>query len=424
MNRPDSLKQRVEFLEREIASLKELRREQIPGVYDTAPSPRLARTINDGGYPTAPSKVYPICFLDGVFDSSSTGNITPTFTQHSQNCQANAYAVSDGTYLPPGTLGHAWRQNGRYWFVPVVESSDAMAIVRVDASEGIPLCGDTSPNAQCVWDGKLVGMGIGGTDLCGEIWTDIGACWIKPVNACSAPSALKKGERFIARKVGQFAIGSDTRDLYQIQAGAPSAASLQEATFWKASPRVYDATGASRDRFLTAGAGTDSMGFIFEETWNSSLNIVHEEANTDFAGNGNFLVNEDGYYQITTSLVTRLARDSSGASAPPASPVNCGFSVNLEASGISSDAGLASVAVVAHNEADGWGTTGSIFTWQPQMTHTHITQTNLYAGTRFKVGAFIPSSAFGQYPSGYGQYIQGIRLHIRRLSGTVAFVTS
>lgn len=122
MNRPDSLKQRVEFLEREIASLRDLRREEIPGVYDRAPSPRLARTIDDGSYPTAPATIYPIVFLDGSFNPVA-GNATPTFTPQSVTCQANAYAVSDAVFLEPGTIGKAWRQNGRYWFDPLASAA-------------------------------------------------------------------------------------------------------------------------------------------------------------------------------------------------------------------------------------------------------------------------------------------------------------
>jgi hypothetical protein len=207
-----------------------------------------------------------------------------------------------------------------------------MAVVRVNASDGIPVCGDTNPNSLCLWDGRHVGMALGGT-MCGDVWMDLGDCWIKPVNQCTAPATLKKGERYLARKVGQYTVGEDSRDLYQIQ---HSAASGGHVVTMMTNPRWWIDNGPNTGTEDTTTGGyiwhpsphNRSFRLAFNNTLFNGAGITHDP-NAYGVASGNFTITTPGTYVFTVYLQLVGWANSAAISSPPDPPEAYDFMLRL-----------------------------------------------------------------------------------------------
>lgn len=117
----ESLKQRIENLEREVALIyREKHQEQYPALQDNPREVFLCETYDNGSYPSSPATVYPIRFLDGTF-TETAGTQTLTKTAHSATNLRVGY--NDATFISSGTVCQAWRQNKRWYIIPLANNA-------------------------------------------------------------------------------------------------------------------------------------------------------------------------------------------------------------------------------------------------------------------------------------------------------------
>ncbi len=182
-----------------------------------------------------------------------------------------------------------------------------------------------------------------------------------------------------------------------------------EARWYKPSFYSWATPGTPINEYLWRDGPTRN-GVTFGLKTGSDIPITHDKTDLNFtSGQGNFTVNETGSYEITTSFWWRLARDSSGAAAPPATTDP--FGVYVGALGAKTFSFLESITW-SHNAASGWGVSDTIyFTWQPNYLMTYVRWRNFTAGDRFSVTVSVGNII----PGGYGISCEDLVIKIRHL---------
>ena len=215
MSRSGSDSERLVAIEREVRRLSveaargPAREAMLTGKLQLRP----ARVTNS---PTAGDNVFSIIFLDGTY-TETAGTRTLTWTDRQTASAAVCANVRSGQTPASGTKLMVWRWSGRWWTDWAEGSETETALVRVDASGGVGDCELTGPDSNGVYAGKIVLVNLGASLADAGSWTDGADVWIVPVNHCPPATQLKKGERYVARKVGLYTSGAVTRDLYQVE---------------------------------------------------------------------------------------------------------------------------------------------------------------------------------------------------------------
>ena len=110
----DSLKQRIEILERTIDRM-ELQRDVVEGRLNNTQPIRLAYTTTSGTYPSDPSTAFEFIFIDGFF-TEFPGTPSPTWTDRATTAKRVGYTL--GGHIEENSVVAVFRQNGRYWLLP------------------------------------------------------------------------------------------------------------------------------------------------------------------------------------------------------------------------------------------------------------------------------------------------------------------
>lgn len=166
----ESLKQRIEILERNFAQLlSEYESAATRSAREEVKEWRLAVTGGTPAYPLEADDptVYPIIFADGTF-TKAQGNQEGTFSERSANVQDYAYSLGQ-EFIPKDSVLAVFKQNNRWWIPPVgaantqeppVVVESPMAIVEVvntvGAAGSVPKSTDTAQNTYCLNDGYLI----------------------------------------------------------------------------------------------------------------------------------------------------------------------------------------------------------------------------------------------------------------------------
>lgn len=157
----DSLKQRIEVLERKLALQERLLSANASqAARGSERSIRLAKTVSGPGYPEDPNpeKVYPIAFVDGSFPMGI--NIAgPTFLEQSADYQT--YACYLGSEFLPNGSGpfEVFNLNGQ-WFIPALTETSSGTPPNIDITVGLIYLDNNVPaqieNSQCYYNGYLI----------------------------------------------------------------------------------------------------------------------------------------------------------------------------------------------------------------------------------------------------------------------------
>ncbi|TXH41651.1 MAG: hypothetical protein E6Q97_37075 [Desulfurellales bacterium] len=205
---PESQKQRIENLERELArqigrQRMELSAETNDGVIEV----RLARTCDNGSYPAGNSRTYPLMFLDGP------GGV---YRDRSASCQiAVAYTLSEDCRVEPDTKVFAWRQNNEWWFLPAPCNTG-------DIVEHILVCKpDAAITDCCLYDARMIEHMKGSNEFCNET-TRVTPVWARCANGYV--DNLADGFCVLGKKLDDRATCTldevvEERDVYLIDCG-------------------------------------------------------------------------------------------------------------------------------------------------------------------------------------------------------------
>jgi hypothetical protein len=228
--RYDSLKQRVELLERELDDVRKQLRHQHVGLLTPPIQPRLAQTVaGSGGYPSDPATVYPIVFLDGSF-TESPGNQTPSWDMLSGNEQRFAFSLSTA-FIPEDSIVQVWRQNNRYWITPAIastpgeEGEDETCIIEITGPSGADKDILTGGPTGCVYEAMIIEPTlVEDASQCGDFpksdGEDVWCIIFQPFAEAQTPDVprhpARKGDRFIGRIVGNFTLDEETRRMVMV----------------------------------------------------------------------------------------------------------------------------------------------------------------------------------------------------------------
>jgi hypothetical protein len=204
---PESGKQRQENLEKLAGWLKSTRnRETTPEVNDGVIEVRLARTCDNGSYPTGNSRTYPLVFLDGP---------NGVYKDHSGDCQVIAYSLLEDCNVPEDTKVLAWRQNNEWWFLPALcgtgDKIDHILVCKPDAA--ITDC--------CLYDARMIEHRKGPEGFCNEVST-VTPVWARCANGFK--DSLPDGYCVLGKLLDEKAVCTledipEERDVYLIDCG-------------------------------------------------------------------------------------------------------------------------------------------------------------------------------------------------------------
>lgn len=393
------LRRRMQVVESRLDNTRA--RDALPSLATNA---RLARVTNST--PEGDNyNLYAIKFLDGDFPDT-TGSITVDYVDRQNGTAAYVCNVT-GARIPQNTVILAYWWSNRWWTSYSTGAENEMALVRVDESPGISDCANVNVTFNGGWQGKVVGMNLAEALDSNAAYIDGADCWIVCVDHCPPATQLKKGERYIGRKVGQYTFSGQTRDLYQVESRSVGESSVDELILTNQTARENTATGTPIGRFLLSSY-YETHWYTFANSYGSS-SISHDPNNTNFtAGNGsqNFAINRTGCYEMEISAWYRLAR-TTGATVPSSVKFFKLTFVRKRTSFIT----LMGKLVPVVSQSTGWGATEGNETWGGEyQTETQLTYQNLTAGDTFQIGAYISENDDIDY---FGVMIQNVRLRIR-----------
>lgn len=209
------LKRRLQVVESRLDNTRA--RDALPSIANNA---RLARVTNPSPEGDA-YNLYAIKFLDGDFPDT-TGSISVDYTDRQQSNTAAYVCNVTGARIPQNTVILAYWWSNRWWTSYSTGAENEMALVRVAGSGGIPSCNNVGPSAPSIYPGKLVTVDTNQAFNTNNAYIDGADVWLLEVTHCTVVSSLKQQERFIGRKIGQYTLGGETRDLYEIKTSSES----------------------------------------------------------------------------------------------------------------------------------------------------------------------------------------------------------
>lgn len=201
-------KQRIENAEKLLAALVDKQRmegviEANDGVIET----RLARTCDNGSYPSGNATKYPIVFLDGP---------DGVFRDRSATCQVDeAVSIAKDCRIEPDTKVFAWRQNNTWFIVPAPCGTG-------DVVEHILICKpDAAITDCCLYDARMIEHNVGSDGFCQE-QTRVTPVWARCANGYV--ESLADGFCVLGKKLDDRAICTlddvaEERDVYLIDCG-------------------------------------------------------------------------------------------------------------------------------------------------------------------------------------------------------------
>lgn len=100
---------------------------------------------------------------------------------------------------------------------PQVTTSD-MAVVEITESPGIQDCGLVSRSQQCLYMGKIAGNNTASPSQCNDTpWSLTDDCFIVDITGCQPVTQLKKGDRYLGKRIGIIVVGEQEMPLYAIR---------------------------------------------------------------------------------------------------------------------------------------------------------------------------------------------------------------
>jgi len=100
---------------------------------------------------------------------------------------------------------------------PQVTTSD-MAVVEITESPGIQDCALVSRNQQCLYMGKIAGNNTAAPSQCNDTpWSLTDDCFIVDITGCQPVTQLKKGDRYLGKRIGIIVVGEQELPLYAIR---------------------------------------------------------------------------------------------------------------------------------------------------------------------------------------------------------------
>lgn len=423
MSRSGSDSERLVALEREVRRLSveaargPAREAMLSGKLQLRP----ARVTNT---PTAGDNVFSIIFLDGTY-TETAGTRTLTWTDRQTASAAVCANVRSGQTPASGTKLMVWRWSGRWWTDWAEGSETETALVRVDASGGVGDCELTGPDSNGVYAGKIVLVNLGASLANAGSWTDGDDVWIVPVNHCPPATQLKKGERYVARKVGLYTSVGVTRELYQVEYSS-STSSLSSTSIFH-SPRWWKTYGA--------GSGTEDTttgGYVyypsphnreFRLSFNSNpingAGLTHNPASYG-DGTGNITINSGGVYVFTVTLQMDAFATSAGWSSPPSPAELYALQCTLGGSGGSEIIGYESFATDEAEDQSGISnaTIGTMFALNKTTLTASISRTFASTGViDIRVKRTNDYNGVSTYwAQEFGVFVYNARLRVDKLS--------
>jgi hypothetical protein len=100
---------------------------------------------------------------------------------------------------------------------PQTTTSD-IAVVEIVESPGIADCALVNRSQQCVYQGKIAGNNPAAANQCGDTpWSLTDDCLIVDITGCQPATQLKKGDRYLGKRIGIIAMGEEEMPLYAIR---------------------------------------------------------------------------------------------------------------------------------------------------------------------------------------------------------------
>lgn len=100
---------------------------------------------------------------------------------------------------------------------PQTTTSD-IAVVEIVESPGIADCALVNRSPQCIYPGKIAGNNPAAANQCGDTpWSLTDDCLIVDITGCQPATQLKKGDRYLGKRIGIIAMGEEEKPLYAIR---------------------------------------------------------------------------------------------------------------------------------------------------------------------------------------------------------------
>ncbi len=100
---------------------------------------------------------------------------------------------------------------------PQTTTSD-IAVVEIVESPGIADCALVNRSPQCIYPGKVAGNNPAAANQCGDTpWSLTDDCLIVDITGCQPATQLKKGDRYLGKRIGIIAMGEEEKPLYAIR---------------------------------------------------------------------------------------------------------------------------------------------------------------------------------------------------------------
>lgn len=100
---------------------------------------------------------------------------------------------------------------------PQTTTSD-IAVVEIVESPGIADCALVNRSPQCIYPGKIAGNNPAAANQCGDTpWSLDQDCLIVDITGCQPATQLKKGDRYLGKRIGIIAMGEEEKPLYAIR---------------------------------------------------------------------------------------------------------------------------------------------------------------------------------------------------------------
>lgn len=123
------------------------------------------------------------------------------------------------TSLESGEVYLFWLDvtTGYYMVDQMAEAQSDMIVAEVTESPGVSECSPVGRNLQCLYPAKKV-LNNPAASQCGDTpWTDAEEILLMDITGCEPSTTLKKGDRYLAKRLGVTSFNGQDRELYAIR---------------------------------------------------------------------------------------------------------------------------------------------------------------------------------------------------------------